>query len=150
MTVKQGMNLGYEGKAWNAAPVTRMPGSYRSIVRITTARGEPPFDERVSAWDPKDVNLRPLDPRLDLIRHSPTGFGWGYAGSGPAQLALAILADFYRGNGEPTPESDARALAIYQTFKARVIAQLHPGEEWSLTEAQVSKVVEEIEREVGR
>ena len=30
---------------------------------------------------------RPLDPRLDLRRHSPDGFEWGYAGSGPAQLA---------------------------------------------------------------
>jgi hypothetical protein len=27
------------------------------------------------------------------LRNSPTGFGWGYGGSGPAQLALALLAD---------------------------------------------------------
>jgi len=31
----------------------------------------------------------PLNPRLDLYNHSPTGFEWGYGGSGPAQLALA-------------------------------------------------------------
>ena len=36
------------------------------------------------------VNGRPLNPRLDLYNHSPTGFEWGYCGSGPAQLALAI------------------------------------------------------------
>ena len=35
----------------------------------------------------------PLNPRLDLRNHSPTGLEWGYCGSGPAQLALAILAD---------------------------------------------------------
>ena len=36
---------------------------------------------------------RPLELCLDLFNHSPTGFEWGYRGSGPAQLALAILAD---------------------------------------------------------
>ena len=40
------------------------------------------------------VNGKPLDPRLDLWNHSPTGFQWGYGGSGPAQLALALLADY--------------------------------------------------------
>ena len=30
--------------------------------------------------------------------HSPSGFEWGYLGSGPAQLALAILCDYL---GEP-------------------------------------------------
>lgn len=34
----------------------------------------------------------PLDLRLDLKEHSPMGFEWGYNGSGPKQLALAILA----------------------------------------------------------
>ena len=35
---------------------------------------------------------RPLDPRLDLSNHSPTGFEWCYGGSGPAQLVLALAA----------------------------------------------------------
>lgn len=26
-----------------------------------------------------------------VVNHSPTGFQWGYSGSGPAQLALALL-----------------------------------------------------------
>jgi len=34
---------------------------------------------------------RALRLRSDLFNHSPTGFEWGYGGSGPAQLALAIL-----------------------------------------------------------
>jgi hypothetical protein len=46
------------------------------------------------------VNERPLTPRLDLWNHSPTGFEWGYGGSGPAQLALALLADHL---GKPGP-----------------------------------------------
>lgn len=31
--------------------------------------------------------------RQRIVYHSPTGFEWGYAGSGPADLALNILAD---------------------------------------------------------
>ena len=29
---------------------------------------------------------KPLNPRQELRNHSPTGFEWGYGGSGPAQL----------------------------------------------------------------
>lgn len=36
---------------------------------------------------------RPLPLHLDVRDHSPTGFAWGYGGSGPAQLALALLID---------------------------------------------------------
>lgn len=39
------------------------------------------------------VDGKPLDPgpSLAVFNHSPTGFSWGYGGSGPAQLALALL-----------------------------------------------------------
>jgi hypothetical protein len=37
------------------------------------------------------VSRKPLQERLDLWNHSPTGLEWGYAGSGPAQLALALI-----------------------------------------------------------
>ena len=47
--------------------------------------------------------------------HSPDGFSWGYGGSGPAQLALAILLVFL-------PKE--RAVSIYQDFKWEVIAVL--------------------------
>jgi len=40
------------------------------------------------------VDGRRLNPRRDLWNHSPSGFEWGYGGSGPAQLALAIYQDF--------------------------------------------------------
>lgn len=49
------------------------------------------------------------DPRLDLRNHSPDGFAWGYAGPGPAQLALAILCDALG--------DDERATRLYQRFK---------------------------------
>lgn len=47
--------------------------------------------------------------------HSPDGFDWGYSGSGPAQLALAILLQF--------TDKDT-AVRLHQTFKAYYIAFL--------------------------
>lgn len=72
-----------------------------------------------------------LDPRLDLRNHSPTGFKWGYGGSGPAQLALAILADCF---GDEVAEKE------YQRFKSQVVGRL-PESGWILTEAEVRAAV---------
>lgn len=58
-------------------------------------------------------------------KHSPSGFNWGYGGSGPADLAYAILRDMY---GEDF------AQRFYQAFKWDVIARLPQGQAWQLTE----------------
>ena len=63
-----------------------------------------------------------LDPCSDLRNNSPSGFAWGYNGSGPAQLALAILTDYFGAN----PGAKTLAEALYEHFKFRVIATL-PG-----------------------
>jgi hypothetical protein len=75
----------------------------------------------------------PLPLRLDLRNHSPTGFSVGYTGSGPAQLALAILADY---------KGDNFALRHYQQFKREVIAALPQGKPFVLTEAQIDTALE--------
>jgi hypothetical protein len=69
-----------------------------------------------------------LKRRLDLRRHSPTGFEWGYGGSGPAQLALAILADCLA--------NDRAALRLYQEFKFSVVSTLDHAM-WRLTDDDV-------------
>lgn len=58
-----------------------------------------------------------LDPRPSQKHHnhSPDGFNWGYAGSGPAQLALAVMLKL-------TGKSDG-----YQDFKFKVIAGIPKG-----------------------
>jgi hypothetical protein len=76
-----------------------------------------------------DGELRPLPLRLDLFNHSPTGFEWGYAGSGPAQLALALLADATR--------RDATAQALHQNFKFKVITPLARDAPWEMTDDDV-------------
>ena len=84
------------------------------------------------------VNGHPLNPRLDLWNHSPTGFEWGYCGSGPAQLALALLADHLA--------DDRQALDIYQRFKWAVVVEL-PKKRWTLTSHEVDQWLERIRRQ---
>jgi hypothetical protein len=81
------------------------------------------------------VNGNPLNPRLDLYNHSPDGFEWGYGGSGPAQLALALVADHLA--------HDEQALDLYQRFKWAVIAEL-PKHRWILTSADIDQAIENI------
>jgi hypothetical protein len=72
------------------------------------------------------------DRSLDLVNHSPTGFEWGYTGSGPAQLACGLLLDYY---------NDAQvAREHYIAFRNRVISQLEcdgPAACWHLTGEEI-------------
>ncbi len=52
-----------------------------------------------------------------VVNHSPTGFAWGYGGSGPAQLALAILL---------TRTDEETAVRLHQKFKGEYITLLPP------------------------
>jgi hypothetical protein len=79
------------------------------------------------------VDGAPLDPRFDLKRLSPTGFEWTYEGNGPAQLALALLADHLG--------DDGRALALYQAFMRAVVAELDNS--WELTSADIDAALME-------
>lgn len=80
------------------------------------------------------VNGYPLNPRYDLREHSPDGFEWGYGGSGPAQLALAILAHEY---------GDHFAQRYYQDFKWSVVRRL-PRRAWNLTSEEIALALAEI------
>ncbi|HZQ47951.1 MAG TPA: DUF6166 domain-containing protein [Verrucomicrobiae bacterium] len=77
------------------------------------------------------VDGRPLRLRLDLWNHSPSGFEWGYDGSGPAQLALALLADCYG--------DDEVAVEWHQDFKSAVVAGL-PYNGWTFTEEEIREM----------
>lgn len=62
-----------------------------------------------------------LAKSLKVRNHSPSGFRHGYAGSGPAQLALSICLELY---------SLPVAKAVYQYFKQEYIASLPLNEEF--------------------
>lgn len=61
------------------------------------------------------VDGQPLPMSDRGRRHSPTGYEWGYHGSGPASLAHSLLA--YELGGRV-------ADAAYQAFKRAVVARL--------------------------
>lgn len=85
------------------------------------------------------VNGQPLNPRLDLVNHSPTGFSWGYLGSGPAQLALALLADILG--------DDQEALRLYQLFKAEWVTRLGYNANWSAWDTEILTVIDQLRKE---
>ncbi len=79
-----------------------------------------------------------LPLHLDQYNVSPTGFSWGYEGSGPAQLAFCILYDF---------TGDLELAKRYaQTFKRTYIANLTIGENWSLQGDVLERVIQSWEK----
>ena len=79
---------------------------------------------------------RELPLHLAIRAHSPTGFEWGYAGSGPAQLALALCVEVVGRD---------RAERSYQRVKDRLVATIH-DDAWMMSGARVLQVVDEVER----
>jgi len=80
------------------------------------------------------VNGKPLECRYDLLSASPSGFEFSYGGSGPAQLAIAILAHAH---------GDEFAGDHYQQFKQEVVAEL-PEDGWTLTMRDLDAWAEEV------
>ena len=77
----------------------------------------------------------PLEPSLKILNHSPTGFAWGYMGSGPAQLALAMLLDY---TGDAT-----FANRYHQLFKIDIISDLPRDEVWSINSDEIDTWIHE-------
>ena len=85
-------------------------------------------------------DIQPCDCRpLPVVTyHSPDGIEWGYPGSGPADLAFSILADYFEEEKEQVltalkslwaPRS--KAAALHQDFKAQFLAQ-EQRDEWQI------------------
>lgn len=82
--------------------------------------------------------------------HSPSGFAWGYGGSGPGETALNILADFFGEHETFTLKAlktshkaqykfhpfrhTADGELLYQVFKRQVIAGFDQHQSWRYTE----------------
>jgi hypothetical protein len=76
---------------------------------------------------------------LDLVRHSPAGFDWGYTGSGPSQLACALLLDY--SNDETVAQQH------YIQFRNEVVSQLAcdgPADCWHLTGSGIEAALAEF------
>ncbi len=92
------------------------------------------------------VDGAPLPPRNDLKNHSPAAFEWGYSGSGPSQHALAVLAHHFHDAGDAQELADAKALALYHSFKNKLVATL-PKEGWQFDTHVVADTVKMVVKE---
>jgi len=92
-------------------------------------------------WTTKRVTVKgdTINPGASqkVRNHSPTGFNWGYGGSGPAQLALALLMVFA---GREFAERN------YMDFKWQLVAKL-PQEDFEMPVASVEEWIRQ--RQVG-
>jgi hypothetical protein len=93
------------------------------------------MDWEVTVFD--EDNREPLNPRHDLCNHSPDGFAWGYGGSGPAQLSLALLADL---------TDDETAQKYYQDFKWYFTSHLDQDECWTATAVELLSIFKKVKR----
>ncbi|WP_248898324.1 DUF6166 domain-containing protein [Haloplanus halobius] len=82
------------------------------------------------------------DQSLGLVRHSPAGFDWGYVGSGPAQLACALLLDY--------TDDETVVQQHYIQFRNDVVSQLvcaGPADCWHLTGEDIEAALAEFEED---
>jgi hypothetical protein len=111
-------NLDNEGKtfeklAWQNVPETKIyKGSNISGYSIVTVDG------------------KRLPLYLEYVNHSPDGFNWGYAGSGPAQLAFAILFDY--------SNNASWARMYYRDFKFNIISNIQTAI-WELSSLDIEQ-----------
>lgn len=111
MTVKKcNMNKTYTGSKEQTSPVNVL------ILVLVKQEGQPTRELKA-------------DESLKLANKSPDGFNWGYGGSGPSQLALALLLDH---TGQP-----GLALTHFHDFKWATVATW--GDQWTLTSEQISQ-----------
>ncbi len=77
-------------------------------------------------------------PSQKIWNHSPDGFTWGYGGSGPAQLALAICF-------KVTRDRDF-AVKLHQEFKRRILCALMQDDfeiclDWDLSQPWLFRIL---------
>ena len=122
----------------------RRPMTVQDWKRLGWDRGHA---ERYALLDHTTAEVVVLDqdgvrPLAHHVRHSPDGFSWGYAGSGPSELARCILLDHFDLPGDTDTDWDSLRLTVsYQGFKFDVIARLDQHEPWSISSRQIDEWV---------
>jgi hypothetical protein len=134
-----------DGEAAPPAAITATVSVGRAYIGLR--RSDRPGD--ASAYVLEDGEMRPL---THYPYHSPSGFEWGYGGSGPADLALALLADVL--GEEPTREAldtgagRFRSWLLHQDLKADLLVGLPHGG-WRVSAGEVAAWAEGRLRELA-
>ena len=92
-----------------------------------------PGDKQLTAVS-KNGEQRAVSLATDVVNHSPTGIGFGYPGSGPAQTALSILCDMF---GEVLASHPVH----YQDLKFDIIAAQNPERPFKLNSQQIIRYI---------
>jgi hypothetical protein len=113
---------------------------------------------RIKRFDASTVECRVFeDDKIShelqhIPLHSPTGFNCGYAGSGPADLALSILVHYLGEDPFMVHETarnkignESKALRMHQRFKQDImpLIQIGDGEHYNLTSEQIGLWLED-------
>lgn len=85
---------------------------------------------------------KPTHALVHVVVHSPSGLEWGFAGSGPSDLALSILTDHFGEDPEEVQASrrvswakPTKAGELHQPFKSAFVARW--GDRWALTSGEI-------------
>jgi hypothetical protein len=109
---------------------------------VVTATAGPAYhaspDGSVEVRDARGATARPVRPPRQW---TPDGFGWGYDGDGPTELAYALLAD---ATGSPPT-----ALRLAARYATDVTARLPAGQAWSLAVGDVRAWAAAAEHDVA-
>jgi hypothetical protein len=74
-----------------------------------------------------------INNNLQLVNHSPDGFSWGYAGSGPAQCSFMVLFTYFtKVKMYDIKKAKLFTQRFYQDFKFDVISQFDSNSDWLL------------------
>ena len=94
----------------------------------------------VTCTDMGGEHQLPIEPSQRIRKHS-IEFSWGYGGSGPAQLALAILLD--------VTGKLVEAEENYQDFKFEFVAKWDQHGDWAIGDYTIWRWLEERETKGG-
>lgn len=102
-----------------------------------------------------------------IVHHSPTGMSSGYEGSGPADLALTILADHFEEGPRKVKAAlehglyRSKAAQAYQFFKSNSpiatkkmqerssVCSPEYASEWTITQAEIREILRDYKFEEG-
>src|SRR5262245_8383263 len=98
----------------------------------------------VTVSTPERTSTLQPDWSQQIVNHSPDGFEWSYHGSGPAQLALAILLEHFVTRFD-SHEAIAKAINYHQDFKNLTVANF--AESWQINDDEIDGVLQRIDEE---
>jgi hypothetical protein len=108
-------------------------------------QGQRPLDEQIG--DCRVFVIQGETVRsLDQVGYHADGFEWGYGGSGPADTALSILADYFgeRPDLNELHAGDSQSWQYHQQFKRDFIAGADQAG-FTITSEQITRWLQEID-----